>query len=76
MAQTPLTSDDVKQMARDLGADLVGVASADVMNAFPPDPLWPQTPEAITPRCRSVKKEFARVNHCATEGPIFATRNW
>ncbi len=54
MAQTPLTSDDVKQMARDLGADLVGIASADVMNAFPPDPLWPQTPEAITPRCRSV----------------------
>ena len=44
----------VKARARALGADLVGIASADVLNAFPPDPRWPQTPERITPYCRSV----------------------
>jgi len=44
----------VKARAKALGADLVGIASADVLNAFPPDPRWPQTPERITPYCRSV----------------------
>jgi epoxyqueuosine reductase QueG len=44
----------VKQHARGLGADLVGIARADTLNAFPPDPLWPQTPERISPYCRSV----------------------
>jgi len=44
----------VKQLARDLGADLVGIASADTLNAFPPDPLCPQTPDRILPTCRSV----------------------
>nr|NIQ21406.1 hypothetical protein [Stutzerimonas stutzeri] len=24
------------------------------MNAFPPDPRWPQTPERISPYCKSV----------------------
>ena len=28
----------VKQRARALGADLVGIASAATLNAFPPDP--------------------------------------
>jgi epoxyqueuosine reductase QueG len=44
----------VKQRAKALGADLVGIASADTLNAFPPDPRWPQTPERISPYCRSV----------------------
>jgi epoxyqueuosine reductase QueG len=44
----------VKRRARELGADLVGIASADTLNAFPPDPRWPQTPERISPYCRSV----------------------
>ncbi|MGE0743588.1 MAG: hypothetical protein AB7K86_00005, partial [Rhodospirillales bacterium] len=44
----------VKQLARDLGADLVGIASAATLNAFPPDPRWPQTPERISPHCKSV----------------------
>ncbi len=44
----------VKRRAKALGADLVGIASADTLNAFPPDPLWPQTPERISPYCRSV----------------------
>ncbi len=44
----------VKQLAKDLGADLVGIASAKMLNAFPPDPLWPQTPERISPYIKSV----------------------
>ncbi len=44
----------VKELARKLGADLVGIASADTLNAFPPDPLCPQTPDRILPSCRSV----------------------
>src|SRR5262245_157714 len=49
-----MNSCDVKTLARRLGADLVGIASADVLNAFPPDPLWPQTPDRISPYCKSV----------------------
>src|SRR3990170_2105261 len=44
----------VKRRAKELGADLVGIASAATLNAFPPDPLWPQTPERISPYCKSV----------------------
>jgi epoxyqueuosine reductase QueG len=44
----------VKRRARELGADLVGIASAAALNAFPPDPRWPQTPERISPYCKSV----------------------
>ncbi len=45
---------EVKALAKDLGADLVGIASASVLNAFPPDPLYPQTPERISPHVKSV----------------------
>lgn len=51
---TPLDAAYVKRRAKELGADLVGIASADMLNAFPPDPRWPQTPERILPTCRSV----------------------
>lgn len=44
----------VKRRAKELGADLVGIASARTLNAFPPDPLWPQTPDRISPHCKSV----------------------
>jgi epoxyqueuosine reductase QueG len=44
----------VKARAKRLGADLVGIADAAILNAFPPDPLWPQTPERISPHVRSV----------------------
>jgi len=44
----------VKQLARDLGADLVGIASAKTLNAFPPDPQHPQTPDRISPYTKSV----------------------
>src|SRR5579864_4160354 len=54
--QPPATLDAsyVKRRAKELGADLVGIASADTLNAFPPDPRWPQTPERISPYCKSV----------------------
>ncbi|SED38130.1 hypothetical protein SAMN05444161_3083 [Rhizobiales bacterium GAS191] len=49
-----ITATMVKERAKALGADLVGIASAKVLNAFPPDPRWPQTPERISPYVRSV----------------------
>ncbi|MFQ5825816.1 MAG: hypothetical protein ACE5IA_00530 [Dehalococcoidia bacterium] len=48
------TSDYVKQVARELGADLVGIASAQEVDENPPDPAWPQTPSRVWPECRSV----------------------
>jgi ferredoxin len=54
MTRKTLSSRQVKEMARELGADLVGIASAATLNAFPPDPQWPQTPERVSPHCRSV----------------------
>lgn len=49
-----LTAAWVKNKARALGADLVGIASAASMNEHPPDPKWPQTPERLWSECRSV----------------------
>ena len=45
---------EVKRRALELGADLAGIASAATLNAFPPDPRWPQTPERISPYVKSV----------------------
>lgn len=56
----PITADMVKARAKALGADLVGIASAQILNAFPPDPLWPQTPERIS---RYVKSVIVIVQH-------------
>jgi epoxyqueuosine reductase QueG len=50
----PVDSAEVKRRAKELGADLCGIASAATLNAFPPDPRWPQTPERISPYCKSV----------------------
>src|SRR5262245_25919684 len=50
----PVTSAEVKRRARELGADLCGIASAATLNAFPPDPRWPQTPDRISPYVKSV----------------------
>jgi epoxyqueuosine reductase QueG len=50
----PVDAAAVKRRARELGADLCGIASAATLNAFPPDPRWPQTPERISPYCKSV----------------------
>jgi epoxyqueuosine reductase QueG len=45
---------EIKQIARELGADLVGIASARTLNDFPPDPRFPQVPEHISLRCKSI----------------------
>src|SRR3954453_17793059 len=50
---TDLDAAAVKRRAKELGADLVGIASAATLNAFPPDPRWPQTPERISPYLKS-----------------------
>jgi len=50
----PLDAASVKRRARELGADLVGIASAATLNAFPPDPLFPQTPDRISTYIKSV----------------------
>ena len=42
--RAPLSADGIKEKARTLGADLVGIADAEVMNAFPPDPDDPRRP--------------------------------
>ena len=69
-----ITAATVKQKARELGADLVGIASADVLNAFPPDPRWPQTPERISPHCKSVVVVVQRIPigafRCKTNVPV------
>ena len=52
--QFDLEADLVKEKAKALGADLVGIVGADTLNEFPPDPKWPQTPERISPFVRSV----------------------
>jgi epoxyqueuosine reductase QueG len=52
--RAPVDAAAVKRRAKELGADLCGIASAATLNAFPPDPRWPQTPERISPYCKSV----------------------
>ncbi len=65
---------EVKRTAKELGADLVGIASAKVLNAFPPDPLHPQTPERISPRVKSVVVVVHRIPagafRCKTNVPV------
>ncbi len=50
----PADAAEVKRRALELGANLCGIASAKTLNAFPPDPRWPQTPDRISPYCKSV----------------------
>jgi len=51
---SPVNAAEVKRRAKELGADLCGIASAATLNAFPPDPRWPQTPERISRYVKSV----------------------
>jgi len=46
--QAALTADDIKARARELGADLVGIADGGVMNEHPPFPDDPRRPRDIT----------------------------
>src|SRR5687767_1639153 len=70
----PVTSLEVKKRALELGADLVGIASAAALNAFPPDPRWPQTPDRISPYCKSVIVLVQRIPagafRCKTNVPV------
>jgi len=69
-----LTSKEVKRRAIELGADLCGIASAATLNAFPPDPRWPQTPERISPHIKSVIVIVQRIPvgafRCKTNVPV------
>jgi epoxyqueuosine reductase QueG len=64
----------VKTRAKQLGVDLCGIASAKTLNAFPPDPRWPQTPERISPYCKSVIVIAQRIPagafRCKTNTPV------
>ncbi len=51
---TSIDAAAIKALALELGADKVGIASAATLNQFPPDPLWPQTPDRVSPYCKSV----------------------
>jgi epoxyqueuosine reductase len=44
----PVTAADIKVKARELGADLVGIADGEVMNQNPPDPSDPRRPIDVT----------------------------
>lgn len=44
----------IKYAAKKFGADLVGIADAEVLNSNPPDPNWPQTPERVWKECKSL----------------------
>lgn len=44
----PLSAEAIKAKARELGADLVGIADGRVMDAHPPDPDDPRRPSDIT----------------------------
>jgi len=46
--QTPITSEDVKAKAKELGADLAGIADGQTMNENPPYPNDPRTPSDIS----------------------------
>ena len=46
--QSPITADEVKTKAKELGADLAGIADGAVMNANPPYPDDPKTPADIS----------------------------
>ncbi len=71
---SPIDALTVKRRAKELGADLVGVASAATLNAFPPDPRWPQTPDRISPYCKSVIVIVQRIPagafRCKTNAPV------
>lgn len=44
----PITAHEIKQKARELGADLVGIADGNDLNENPPDPNNPRRPADIT----------------------------
>src|SRR6202008_1756308 len=72
--RSPVDAVEVKRRAKELGADLCGIASAATLHAFPPDPRWPQTPERISPYIKSVVVIVQRIPvgafRCKTNVPV------
>jgi len=54
VSQKTITAVEIKEQAKKLGADLVGVCSARALNENPPDPKNPQVPDRIWQNCRSI----------------------
>ena len=48
-----LTAADVKEKAKELGADLVNIVSCSRLEENPPDPEWPQVPSRISKLMKS-----------------------
>jgi epoxyqueuosine reductase QueG len=48
IVRTPLTAAAIKAKAREVGADLVGIADGKILDAHPPDPRDPRRPSDIT----------------------------
>lgn len=48
IARTPLTAQQIKAKAFELGADLAGIADGAAMEQYPPDPADPRRPSDIT----------------------------
>ncbi len=48
MFKKPLSAAEIKAKARELGADLVGIANGAELDAHPPDPANPKRPSDIT----------------------------
>ena len=48
IVKMPLTAAKIKARAKELGADLVGIADGAALEANPPDPADPRRPSDIT----------------------------
>src|SRR4029434_3868736 len=72
--RSPVEAAEVKRRAKELGADLCGIASAATLNAFPHARRWPKTPEPISPYIRSVVVIVQRIPvgafRCKTNVPV------
>ncbi|MDP6172838.1 MAG: hypothetical protein QGF09_01560 [Rhodospirillales bacterium] len=64
---------EVKELGRELGADLVGIASVAALEAFPPDPRHPQIPSRISPHGKSVVVMAKHIPAAAFRARIGAT---
>ncbi len=73
-AWSAMDATEVKRYTKELGADLVGIASAKMLNAFPPDPRYPQTPDRISPYIKSaiviVQRIPAGAFRCKSNVPV------
>ena len=56
-----LTAEKVKQKGKELGADLVGICSAQTINKNPPDLKVPQIPANISPEMKSLVAIVKRI---------------